>query len=194
MYALMTLLSAGIEAGADAVSKKVGRARRRRAINKAEPVTDAGTGRPREVSGRAVAGPAGQVTAPLSGEPCVWYAVTVSSATRPGGPALSGPTRVDPARKVGRAAQRPAVRHRRHRVRAGRRARRRAGARRAGVRRVRGHPERPAHRPAGRLLGGTAASAAPRADARLRRRGARRHRRRSAATSSGRRVPSSVTW
>jgi hypothetical protein len=37
----MTLLAAGLEASAGAVSKKVGTARRRRLINKAEPVTDA---------------------------------------------------------------------------------------------------------------------------------------------------------
>jgi hypothetical protein len=94
VYALMTLLSAGIEAGADAVSKKVGTARRRRVIDKAEPVTDAGVGRLREISGRATAGPAGQITAPFSGKPCVWYALTVHERYHAWRPGPLGPTKV----------------------------------------------------------------------------------------------------
>jgi hypothetical protein len=94
VYALMTLLSAGIEAGADAVSKKVGTARRRRAIHRAEPVTDAGAGRLREISGRATAGPAGQITAPFSGKPCVWYALTVHERYHAWRPGPLGPTKV----------------------------------------------------------------------------------------------------
>jgi E3 ubiquitin ligase len=109
LYALMTLLSAGIEASAGAVSKKVGTARRRRVIHKAVPVTGATAGL-REIDGRAAEGPAGPVTAPLSRRPCAWYALTVYeryNAWRPGplGPAnvvrdvriaqqLSGPLHV----------------------------------------------------------------------------------------------------
>jgi hypothetical protein len=94
VYALMTLLAAGIEAGAGMVSKKVGTARKRRAIDRAEPLTDATAGSPREVSGRAVTGPAGPVTAPLSGEPCVWYAVTVLERYHAWRPGPLGPTKV----------------------------------------------------------------------------------------------------
>jgi E3 Ubiquitin ligase len=94
VYALMTLLSAGIEAGADAVSQKVGTARRRRAIHKAEPVTDAGAGRLREIRGRATAGPAGPITAPFSGKPCVWYVLTVRERYHAWRPGPLGPTKV----------------------------------------------------------------------------------------------------
>ena len=94
MYALMTLLAAGIEAGTGMVSKKVGAARKRRAIDKAEPLTDATAGSPRQVSGRAVTGPAGPVTAPLSGESCVWYAVTVLERYHAWRPGPLGPTKV----------------------------------------------------------------------------------------------------
>jgi hypothetical protein len=94
VYALMTLLAAGIEAGAGAVSKKVGTARRRRVIHKAEPVTDAAAGRLREVSGRATAGPAGPVTAPFSGRTCVWYALTVRERYHAWRPGPLGPTTV----------------------------------------------------------------------------------------------------
>jgi hypothetical protein len=94
VYALMTLLAAGIEAGAGVVSKKVGTARRRRVIHKAEPVTDAGAGRLREISGRATAGPAGQVTAPFSGRSCVWYALTVHERYHAWRPGPLGPTKV----------------------------------------------------------------------------------------------------
>ena len=87
MYALMSLLSVGISAGADAVVKKAGVLRRRQTVSTADPLTGAATGGPREVSGHAVAGSDGPITAPLSGEPCVWYAVTVLEhyhAWRPG--------------------------------------------------------------------------------------------------------------
>jgi len=94
VYALMTLLAAGVEAGAGAVSKKVGTARRRRVINKAEPVTDGATGRLREASGRATAGPAGQITAPFSGRPCVWYVLTVHERYHAWRPGPLGPTKV----------------------------------------------------------------------------------------------------
>jgi hypothetical protein len=90
----MTLLAAGFEAGAGAVSKKVGTARRRRVIHKAEPVTDTTTGRLREVSGRATAGPAGPVTAPFSGKPCVWYVLTVQERYHAWRPGPMGPTKV----------------------------------------------------------------------------------------------------
>ncbi|MDN3359728.1 GIDE domain-containing protein [Actinomadura sp. DC4] len=93
MYALMTLLAAGVEAGAGAVSKRVGTARRRRAIHKAEPVTDATTGL-REVSGRATAGPAGLIVAPFSGRSCVWYALTVFEQYHAWRPGPLGPTKV----------------------------------------------------------------------------------------------------
>jgi hypothetical protein len=94
VYALMTLLSAGLEASAGALSKKVGTARRRRVINKAEPVRDATPGRPRQISGRAVAGPAGAVTAPLSGRTCVWYALMVHERYHAWRPGPLGPTKV----------------------------------------------------------------------------------------------------
>ncbi|MFL5909193.1 MAG: GIDE domain-containing protein [Gaiellaceae bacterium] len=103
MYALMTMLAAGIEAGAGALSKKVGSARRRRVIHQAEPVTDAASGRLREISGRAVAGAGGQLSAPLSGEPCVFYAVTVRERYLAWRPGPLGPTKV--VREV-RVAQR----------------------------------------------------------------------------------------
>jgi hypothetical protein len=94
VYALMTLLAAGLEAGAGAVSKKVGAARRRRVIHKAEPVTDATAGRLREVGGRATAGPGGAVTAPFSGRSCVWYALTVRERYRAWRPGPLGPAEV----------------------------------------------------------------------------------------------------
>lgn len=94
MYALMSLLAAGVEAGANVVSKKVGTARRRRVIDKAEPVTDATTGRLREVSGRAVVGPAGPVVAPFSGRSCVWYSLTVRERYHAWRPGPFGPTKV----------------------------------------------------------------------------------------------------
>ncbi len=99
MYALMTLLAAGVEAGADAVSKRVGSARRRRVIHKAEPVTDASAGL-REVSGRATADAAGQLHAPFSGRPCVWYAVTVHERYHAWRPGPLGPTKVVRQTKV----------------------------------------------------------------------------------------------
>jgi hypothetical protein len=94
VYALMTLVSAGIEAGVGVVSKKVGSARRRRAIEAAEPVTDATAGRLREISGHATAGPGGVVTAPLSGRTCVWHALTVHERYHAWRPGPLGPTRV----------------------------------------------------------------------------------------------------
>ncbi|MEV5748195.1 GIDE domain-containing protein [Actinoallomurus sp. NPDC052308] len=94
MYALMTLITAGVEAGADAMAKTIGKARRRRAMDAAEPLTDNLPGAPREVSGRAVAGPAGPVTAPLSGRPCVWYSITVSERYWAWRPGPLGPTKV----------------------------------------------------------------------------------------------------
>lgn len=93
MYALMTMLAAGVEASAGALSKKVGTARRRRVIHKAEPVTDATAGL-REVSGRATQGPAGPVTAPFSGRSCVWYALTVHERYQAWRPGPLGPTKV----------------------------------------------------------------------------------------------------
>ena len=94
MYALMTMISAGIEAGAGAVSKKVGTARRRRVIQKAEPVTDTTTGRLREISGRATASPAGTITAPFSGRSCVWYVLTVHERYQAWRPGPMGPTKI----------------------------------------------------------------------------------------------------
>lgn len=95
MYALMTLLAAGIEAGADAVAKRVGTARKRRAINRAGPLTDTTPeGTPREITGRAVAGPMGPVTAPLSGESCVWYTVLVLERYHAWRPGPFGPVKV----------------------------------------------------------------------------------------------------
>jgi hypothetical protein len=94
VYALMTLVSAGIEAGVGVVSKKVGTARRRRVIDKAEPVTDSTAGRLREISGRATAGPAGSLTAPLSGRTCVWHALTVYERYHAWRPGPFGPARV----------------------------------------------------------------------------------------------------
>jgi E3 ubiquitin ligase len=94
VYALITLVAAGLEAGADAVSKKVGAARRRRVIDKAEPVTDATTGRLREISGRATEGPGGPVVAPFSGRSCVWYAVTIQERYHAWRPGPFGPTKV----------------------------------------------------------------------------------------------------
>ncbi|GAA0367202.1 E3 ubiquitin ligase family protein [Actinoallomurus spadix] len=94
MYALMTLISAGVEAGAGAMARTIGRARRRRALGAAEPLTGNTPGSPREVTGQAVAGPAGLVTAPLTGRPCVWYSVTVVERYRAWRPGPFGPTRV----------------------------------------------------------------------------------------------------
>jgi hypothetical protein len=94
VYALMTIVAAGIEAGAGAVSKKVGSARRRRMIHKAEPVTDATAGRSRQIAGRAVVGAGGPITAPLSGAPCVWYVVTVRERYQAWRPGPLGPTKV----------------------------------------------------------------------------------------------------
>lgn len=93
MYALMTLLSAGLEAGAGVVSKKVGTARRRRVIHKAEPITGDTTGL-REINGRVTTGPGGPISAPLSGRPCAWYAVTVYERYRAWRPGPLGPTDV----------------------------------------------------------------------------------------------------
>lgn len=93
MYALMTLLAAGVEAGAGAVSRRVGSARRRRVIDKAAPVAD-GTAGLREVSGRATKGPAGTVVAPFSGRSCVWYALTVKERYHAWRPGPLGPTKV----------------------------------------------------------------------------------------------------
>jgi hypothetical protein len=90
----MTLLAAGLEAGAGAVSEKVGTARRRRVIHKAEPVTDATAGRLREVSGRATAAPGGPLTAPFSGKPCVWYVLTVRERYQAWRPGPLGPTKI----------------------------------------------------------------------------------------------------
>lgn len=94
MYALMTLLAAGFEASAGAVSKRVGTARRRRVINKAEPIMDGTPGRPREINGRATAGPAGQIKAPFSGRTCVWYVLTVRERYHAWRPGPLGPTKV----------------------------------------------------------------------------------------------------
>lgn len=101
MYALMALISAGVEAGAEVVARSVGNARRRRALDRAEPLADGGgalrevSGASlREISGRAVEGPAGAVTAPLSGRPCVWYAVTVRERYEAWRPGPLGPIRV----------------------------------------------------------------------------------------------------
>ncbi|MCO5968770.1 E3 ubiquitin ligase family protein [Actinoallomurus soli] len=90
----MTLITAGVEAGADAMAKKIGQARRRRALGAAEPLVGNAPGAPREVTGQAVAGPAGPLTAPLSGRPCVWYSVTVSERYWAWRPGPLGPTRV----------------------------------------------------------------------------------------------------
>lgn len=98
MYALMTLIAAGVEAGVDAVSKGVGKARKRRAINKAEPVP--ASGNPREIRGHAVPGPDGAITAPLSGRPCVWHSVTVYERYLAWRPGPLGPTRVTRHTKV----------------------------------------------------------------------------------------------
>jgi hypothetical protein len=89
------MISALVEAGIGAVSKGVGKVRRRRAISRAEPLTDEKASRPRQVTGRAVAGPAGPVTAPLSGESCVWYAVVVRERYRAWRPGPLGPTKVE---------------------------------------------------------------------------------------------------
>jgi E3 Ubiquitin ligase len=94
VYALMTVLAAGVEAGADAVAKTVGTARRRRVIHKAEPVTDATPGRLREFSGRATVGPAGPIVAPFSGRTCVWYTLTVRERYHAWRPGPLGPTKV----------------------------------------------------------------------------------------------------
>jgi E3 Ubiquitin ligase len=94
VYALMTLLAAGFEASAGAVSKKVGTARRRRVMNRAEPIKDGTPGRPREISGRATAGPAGPLKAPFSGRTCVWYALTVHERYHAWRPGPLGPTKV----------------------------------------------------------------------------------------------------
>jgi hypothetical protein len=63
-------------------------------IHKAAPVADAGAGRLREISGRATAGPAGQVTAPFSGRPCLWYALTVHERYHAWRPGPLGPTKI----------------------------------------------------------------------------------------------------
>jgi hypothetical protein len=94
LYALMALITAGVEAGADAMARTVGNARRRRAVNQAEPLTDNLPGAPREVIGHATAGPAGPVTAPLSERPCVWYSVTVFERYWAWRPGPLGPTRI----------------------------------------------------------------------------------------------------
>jgi hypothetical protein len=93
LYALMTLLAAGLEAGAGAVSKKVGTARRRRVIHKAVPVTGDTKGL-RAVDGRAVSGPGGTVTAPFSGRTCAWYALSVYERYQAWRPGPLGPSSV----------------------------------------------------------------------------------------------------
>lgn len=95
MYALLALISAVVEAGIGVVSRGFGKVRRRRAIRRAEPLTEERTRSAREVSGRAVAGPAGPVTAPLSGESCVWYAVIVRERYRAWRPGPLGPTKIE---------------------------------------------------------------------------------------------------
>jgi hypothetical protein len=95
LYALMALITAGVEAGLGAVSRSVGKIRRRRAISRAEPLTEATAGSSREVTGRAVASPAGPVTAPLSGRSCVWYAVVVRERYYTLRPGPLGPAKVE---------------------------------------------------------------------------------------------------
>lgn len=93
-YALMALIAAGAEAALRVVSKGVGRVRRKQVIDRAEPLTGNETGRGREVTGRAVAGEAGPMTAPLSGRSCVWYLVVVRERYRAWRPGPFGPTTV----------------------------------------------------------------------------------------------------
>jgi E3 Ubiquitin ligase len=95
LYALLALITAGVEACLGAVSRGVGKARRRRAISRAEPLTGNKAGNSREVTGRAVAGPAGPVNAPLSGRSCAWYAVVVRERYRAWRPGPLGPTKVE---------------------------------------------------------------------------------------------------
>ncbi|MCW2917253.1 MAG: helicase [Actinomycetia bacterium] len=98
MYALMTLLAQTIEVGVTAAARGVGKARTKRAVQRAELHTcvdlvaltgAAGTAPPAEVNARAAGEP---IIAPLSGAKCVWYVVRVYErfyAWRPGplGPA-----------------------------------------------------------------------------------------------------------
>jgi E3 Ubiquitin ligase len=107
VYALITLLAATAEAGVMAVVRAVSKARRRRAVAKAAPLTAAqlvaqappsgsmGSARPRELTGRAMAGPEGALVAPLSQTPCIWYAIVVQERFQAWRPGPLGPVRVE---------------------------------------------------------------------------------------------------
>jgi hypothetical protein len=106
VYGLMTLLAGAVEAGMTATARGLGRARTRRAVQRARPQTCAditqagvlaanGAAPVAEVSAQAVLGPAGQVTAPLSGIECAWYLVRVHERFRAWRPGPLGPRRVE---------------------------------------------------------------------------------------------------
>lgn len=104
MYGLITVLSATAEAGVLTVAKAISNARRRRAAAKAAPLTAAQLAaqassrpdpRPRELTGRAVAGAEGELISPLSSTPCVWYAITVKERFQAWRPGPLGPIQVE---------------------------------------------------------------------------------------------------
>lgn len=105
VYGLITLLVATAEAGVIAGVRAISRARRRRAANRAAPLTaaqlaaqtpgQAPDARPREITGKAVASASGGLVAPLSGAPCVWYAVTVKERFQAWRPGPLGPIQVE---------------------------------------------------------------------------------------------------
>jgi hypothetical protein len=108
----MTLLAHTVEAGVSAAARGVGRARSKRAVQRAEPQTCAdlvaqvgamgASGAPRasEVTAAAISGPSGPATAPLSGLECAWYLVRVYERFAAWRPGPLGPTRVERQVKV----------------------------------------------------------------------------------------------
>ena len=104
MYAFTSLVAATVEAGHVAVARKVQNVRTRRTVQKARPqtcvelvgqVAAPRAARPSEVYARAAAGPAGTLTAPLSGAECVWYVVRARERFWAYGHGPYGPRKVE---------------------------------------------------------------------------------------------------
>jgi hypothetical protein len=104
VYAFLSLLSATLQATLAAAGRTIRDLRAWHTVRRALPRTcqdlldrlaAAGGGRPSEVVARATAGPAGTLTAPLSGAECVWYAVRASERFWAYGPGPAGPRKVE---------------------------------------------------------------------------------------------------
>jgi hypothetical protein len=104
VYAFLALVSATAQAATLAVARKVRDVRTRRTEQRARPQTcvdlvgqlaASGGARPSEIHARAAAGPAGTLTAPLSGAECVWYLVLARERFWAYGPGPYGPQKVE---------------------------------------------------------------------------------------------------